>query len=107
MFQRTLCAAGIALMLAPPAQAADDLSSIRAEIDQLRQQYEKRIADLETRLQAAEAKAESAQQTASAPSAPAPAPASSTNSFNPDVSLILQGQYANLGKAANGQISGF
>ena len=107
MFQRTLCAAGIALMLAPPAQAADDLSSIRAEIEQLKQQYEKRITDLETRLQAAEAKAESAQQTASAPSAPAPAPASSTNSFNPDVSLILQGQYANLGKAANGQISGF
>lgn len=106
MFRTTLIASGIAMMLAAPAFAADDLSSIRAEIEQLKQQYEKRIADLETRLQAAEAKADAAQLTANAASAP-PAPATRSNSFNPDISLILQGQYADLGKTANQPISGF
>lgn len=104
MFRHTLIGSGIAMMLASPAHAADDLSAIRAEIDQLKQQYEKRISELETRLQNAEAKADAAQQTAEAAAAPPPA---RSNAFNPDISMILQGQYANLGKSANGQIGGF
>jgi hypothetical protein len=107
MFRHTLVASGIAMMLATPAFAADDLSSIHAEIDQLRQQYEKRIAELENRLQAAEAKADAAQQTAQAAAVPPPAPPASSNSFNPDISLILQGQYANLGNSSSQQIYGF
>lgn len=107
MFRRTLIASGVAMMLAAPAHAADDLSSIRAEIDQLRQQYEKRITELESRLQAAESRADAAQPTAQIAAEPPSALAARSNSFNPDMSLILQGQYANLGKAANGQIAGF
>ncbi len=106
MYRHTMVASGIAMMLAGPVYAADDLSSIRSEIDQLKQQYEKRIAELESRLQVAEAKVDAAQQAASeALATPAPVPRS--NSFNPDVSLILQGQYADLGNAASQQISGF
>jgi hypothetical protein len=107
MFRHTLVASGIAVMLAVPAHADDDLAAIRVEIDQLRQQYEKRISELETRLRTAEAKAESAQQTAEAAAAPPPAEPARTNSFNPDISMILQGQYANLGKASGSQIQGF
>ena len=106
MFRPTLVAGGIAMMLSSPGFAADDLSSIRAEIDQLKQQYEKRIADLENRLQVAESKADAAQQAADAASTPVAA-APRSNSLNPDISLILQGQYADLGKAGSDQIEGF
>ncbi|MGA9992025.1 MAG: TonB-dependent receptor [Thiobacillaceae bacterium] len=111
MFRRTLIASGIALMLASPVYAADDLTAIRAEIDQLKQQYEKRITDLETGLQNAEAKADAAQQAAQqateAAAAPPPAPPARSNSFNPDISMILDGRYANLGKPASTEIGGF
>ena len=107
MFRHTLVASGIAMMLAVPAQADDDLAAIRAEIDQLRRQYEKRITELETRLQAAEAKAEAAQQSAEATIAPPPAEPARPNSFNPSISMILQGQYASLGKSVGSQIDGF
>jgi hypothetical protein len=107
MFRYTLVAFGIAMMLAAPAHAADDLTTIRAEIDQLKQQYEKRISELETRLQSAEAKADAAQQTAQAAAEPPPAPPARSNSFNPDISMILDGRYANLGKPASTQIGGF
>lgn len=106
MFRKTLVASGIAMMLAAPAHATDDLAGIRAEIDQLKQQYEKRIAELETRLQTAESKADAAQQAVQA-AAPPPAPPARSNSFNPDISLILQGQYADLGKASGQPIDGF
>lgn len=106
MLRTTLAAACIATMLAAPSHAADDLSGIRAEIEQLKQQYEKRITELEARLQNAENKVDAVQQTASATSAPPAAP-SRSSSFNPDISLILQGQYADLGKSANQPISGF
>ncbi|MGA7179590.1 MAG: TonB-dependent receptor [Thiobacillaceae bacterium] len=107
MFRHTLIVSGIAMMLASPAYAADDLAAIRAEIDQLKQQYEKRISALEARLQSAEAKADAAQQTAEAASAPPPAPPARSNSFNPDISMILDGRYANLGKPAGTEIGGF
>jgi hypothetical protein len=109
MFKRTVVAAAIAALFSPSAFAVSDadLSTLRDEISQLKADYEARINELEARLQAAEAKADAAQQTAQAAAAPPPAPPARSNSFNPDISMILQGQYANLGKAANGQISGF
>lgn len=107
MFRHTLIASGIALTLVTPARAADDLVAIRAEIDQLKQQYEKRISELETRLQNAESKADAAQQTAQAAAAPPPAESARSNSFNPDISMILDGRYANLGKPASTEIGGF
>jgi len=71
-----------------------DIDQIRKEIQELKSSYEGRIKALEDRLKAAEARA--------AEPAPAPAPApvassqSSINAFNPAVSAILAGQYANL-----------
>jgi hypothetical protein len=90
------------LMAIPPvASAADDadLRALRDEVAQLRAAYEKRIADLEKRLVQTEAKATSAESTAAkaemAASTPAAAP-TGANAFNPDISLILSGQYSNL-----------
>ncbi|MBS1209280.1 MAG: hypothetical protein H6R19_1678 [Proteobacteria bacterium] len=109
MFRHTTIALAVLASSAAPmsAMAADssDLQQIRQEIDQLRQGYEARIRELESRLQQAEKNADQARQTAvstaekvaaspvvAAPSAPA------ANGFNPDISLILSGQYANLSK---------
>lgn len=93
-------------LLAQPALAANDadLEKIRAEIQQLKQSYEARIQALEARLQQTEGVAKTAQVTATqatekagqiALAAPAPAPVAK-NSFNPAISLILSGTYANL-----------
>jgi hypothetical protein len=86
----------LALALAPSAWAASDadLDEIRAQIRELKSSYESRIQALEQRLREAEEKSAAA----SAPVA-APAPAASSSSisaFNPAVSVVLQGRYANL-----------
>jgi hypothetical protein len=105
----------------PAAHAASDaeLDQIRAQIKELKSDYEARIKALEQRLQEAEQKAQSAQQQAKQASdtakqandtaqqvanAPLPPPAPSTTAtgasglaaFNPAVSVVLQGTYANL-----------
>src|SRR5689334_19296791 len=94
-----------------PAHAASDaeLEQIRAQLRELKSDYEARIKALEQRLQDAEKKAQdaqaqakqandTAQQVANAPlPAPAPAPAASgIAAFNPAISAVLQGTYANL-----------
>jgi hypothetical protein len=107
MFRHILIVSGITMMLASPVYAADDLATLRAEIDQLKQQYEKRITELETRLQHAEAKADAVQQTVQTSAELPPALPARSNSFNPDISMILQGQYANLGNNAASRIDGF
>ena len=91
------CALSLA-MLAPVARAAADadLTEIRKQIQSLKDDYEARIRALEDKLKDAEAKA----------AAPAPAPsAASANmglaAFNPAVSLVLQGRYANLSQDPN------
>lgn len=96
------CACALALLLAPPAPAADpELDQIRAQIRELKSSYEDRIQALEQRLKDAEAKA----------AAPAPmpaAPSSSVSAFNPAVSVVLQGTYANLSQAPSKfMLSGF
>ncbi|CAK0760432.1 Carbohydrate porin [Gammaproteobacteria bacterium] len=103
----------LAMALASPAltSAADngDLQQIRKEIEQLRHSYESHIHELEARLKKAEQAAASAQttaaeakekviQTASAPSTPSATSKAGSNAFNPDVSLVLSGIYANLSK---------
>jgi hypothetical protein len=91
-------ACALALLLTPSAWAASDadLDEIRAQIRELKSSYESRIQALEERLKDAEAKSAAA----SAPvAAPAPLPAASSSSisaFNPAVSVVLQGRYANL-----------
>lgn len=106
MHTRKLLAAAVTLALGAPATAAAgdgaELEQIRAEIRQLKETYEARIRALEARLQQAEA------ATPLEPAAPPPAAASSANAFNPAVSLILSGTYANLSQdPANYRITGF
>jgi hypothetical protein len=133
-------AAAMACAIAPFARAgsSDDLDEVRAEIQQLKQDYETRIRALEKRLAAAEAKATRAERKASdanrtagkarqqaletkdavaeasqpmtAPEAAAPAPAQQErqNAFNPAISLILEGTYADFSQdPEDSQISGF
>lgn len=117
MFRRTLIASGISLMLGAPlsAYAADsaEMQQIRAEIKAMKQSYEARIEALEQRLQRAEGlavKAETRIAQAEATTMPAPGstPASAANAFNPAISLILSGTYANLSQdPADYRITGF
>lgn len=100
--KRTLIASGILMMLATSAHAADDLQTIRSEIQQMKASYEARIQALEARLAQTEAatkqantkaeqadtKAEQASQVAAVAAQPAP---SNENAFNPAISLILAG----------------
>jgi hypothetical protein len=109
MFHRLLLAAGLAVVLASPAQAAspDEIAALRAEFDRkfqsLQADYEARLKALESRVQTAEIKADNAQQDAAANASPPPV---SSSAFNPDISLILQGAYID---RAGGQrpITGF
>ncbi|MES2238285.1 MAG: hypothetical protein V4500_11125 [Pseudomonadota bacterium] len=107
-----LAACGVLASL--PAQAADnDLKALREEIAQMRQAYEQRINALEARLIKAESKADSAQtvaQQAAVQQNTVQQAAASTqsNSFNPEVAMILQGSYNNLKQDPNAyQITGF
>jgi hypothetical protein len=79
----TLATASVLTSL--PALADEDLKALRAEIAQMKQTYEQRIAALENRLKEAESK----------PS-PTAAPAGQVGAgsgFNPQISLILDGVY--------------
>ncbi len=101
-------ALALALSFATCARAATDadLDEIRAQIRELKSSYEARIRALERRLKDAEEKA--AQPAAPSPVDPAPAPVAAAPSpggggsggglsaFNPAVSVVLQGRYANL-----------
>jgi len=90
-----------------------DLDEISAQIRELKASYEARIQALEQRLREAEQKAQQAQQEAQkasdtatavanaplpAPTPAAPAAASGIAAFNPAVSAVLQGRYANLSR---------
>jgi hypothetical protein len=97
-------ALALALCLAADVRAATDadLAAIRDEIRQLKQTYEARIDALERRLQEAEAVAARA-ATVAAPEVaiaattppPDPAGAGGLRAFNPAISAVLQGAYAN------------
>ncbi|HWR77241.1 MAG TPA: TonB-dependent receptor [Thiobacillus sp.] len=92
-----------ALAAAFPVYADADLDALRAELKEMKTAYETRIQALESRLQQAETKTE-----AIAATAPAAEPAArSSSSFNPDISLILQGKYAHLEKLDERGITGF
>ncbi|MDQ2961887.1 MAG: OprO/OprP family phosphate-selective porin [Pseudomonadota bacterium] len=94
----------LALSLSPPLYAASDaeVAEIREQLRQIRESYEARLQALELRLKDAEAA--KAKETAAAPipaAAPAATPpvssaASGIAAFNPAISAVLQGRYANL-----------
>jgi hypothetical protein len=119
MFKRSVLATALTFACAAaspaPAFAAgdQDLAQMREEIHQMKQDYEARIRALETRLQSAETAkpaaapvaasgaapavaAESAAPQSAALPAPATAAAGGAGAFNPEISLILGGTYANL-----------
>lgn len=83
---RMLAAAAAACVAQVPALAQTDGGSeeIRRQMEELRRESAARIESLEKRVAESESRA-----------APPPAPRRS-NAFNPDISLILQGRYANL-----------
>jgi len=104
MLRPTLLA--VALAAAFPAFADTDLDVLRAELQEMKTSYEARIQALEARLQAAESQSAAASETASAAAQPSEA-GSAGNRFNPDISLILQGRYANLDDIEHRHITGF
>jgi hypothetical protein len=86
------------LTLSHAAWAADpEVDAIRRELKELRESYEARIQALEKRLQEAESKP------VAAPSPQASAP----NAFNPAISVILNGTYANLSRDTPDHKKGF
>ena len=95
----------LALLLSSPLYAASDaeVAEIREQLRQLRESYEARLQALEQRLKDAEAaktkEAAAAPVPAPVPVAAAPpgsSPASGIAAFNPAISAVLQGRYANL-----------
>ena len=120
MYKPTRTALAVALAAASsfsalPAFAASDadLAEIRKQLQQMKETYEQRIVSLEQKLAKAEGVAAKAETTAKDAESmvrqaslrpPAAAPATG---FNPEVSLILQGQYRNMKNIPDRQISGF
>ncbi len=118
MNKSSLTALAVALSCALPALPAGaatdaDLAEIRAQLQQMKSAYEQRIATLEQKLAKAEGAAANAEAVAGeAVSAvrqaslrpPAAAPATG---FNPEISLILQGQYRRMKEVDERRITGF
>ncbi len=103
---KTLIGAAVALALSVPmtALAADStgIAELKQMIQQMKQQHEQQIRALEQRVQRAEARAASAEDKAQATEGKIVAveqqvkskPRSGDNSFNPAISLVLQGGFA-------------
>jgi len=115
MTNRTLKAYVALVAFALPGMAAAndsaDLENIRAEIQHMKENYEARIQNLENKLQEAQTSAGKAQESAAkaetaATEASSHTPASA-NAFNPGISLILSGIYANRSQNSDFHITGF
>ena len=100
MFRIALLA--VAATLALPVAADDDLKALREEVAQMKKAYEQRIDALEQRLAAAE----DAPQKSQSPQDGAARGAAAAGGFNPEVSLILQGQYRRLKEVPERSITG-
>src|SRR3954467_14485560 len=114
-------AAALPAPATPPAvaPAADDTAALRAELQALKSDYSSRVDALEARIKqletANQAAADASAALAASPApaepepAPPPAPASGgANAFNPSISLILGGSFANTSRdPADYQIAGF
>jgi hypothetical protein len=96
-----------ALAAACPAHADADLDALRAEVKEMKASYEARIQALEARLQAAETNAATVAPKADQAPPPGETVQAASNSFNPEVSLILQGGYAHLKDPPAPRITGF
>lgn len=100
MLKQHYLALGVSLACCLPAgaQAGSDIDTLRAEIRQMRQQYEDRLAELESRLRQRES------QAAPVPDRP-PTPAQGKGGL--EASLILQGSYTHRKNLADRHLPGF
>jgi hypothetical protein len=98
MLRPALLAAAIAAAF--PVHADPQLDALRAELQELKSAYETRLQALEARLQQAEART-------AVPAIQAEPAAPARSGFNPDISLILQGRYAQLDDIGERHLSGF
>jgi hypothetical protein len=100
-----------ALPLAAQAQESTETRQIREEMRQLREQYEQRIKALEQRLDAAEKKPAAPDRAAPATADAGPkdpvARKGAPRNFNPNISLILQGGYADFSSDDEPLVPGF
>lgn len=83
MPKHSLLAAALLTLWAGAAQADPAIDALRAELRQMRDHYEARLAELESRLKQAETRP-----------AAATAPATTAAGANPEIGLVLQGSYA-------------
>jgi len=98
-------AALVTCLFSTSALAASDVEALRAEIQEMKQAYEGRIADLEAAL----AKVEETQKKIKQPVSATPATAQRTifdNSFNPSIGVILSGKYSSF-SSDDSEIAGF
>ena len=98
-------------VLAPAAHADDDAAALRAELQSLKSDYETRVAALEARIAQLETTAAATASAAEAlpPEPPAPsAVGSGASAFNPAISVILAGNYADTSRdPADWAMAGF
>ena len=89
--------------LTPAAHADDDAAALRAELQSLKADYETRIAALESRIAGLEAAPAAEEAVPAAPPAPV-----SANAFNPAMSVVLAGSYADTSRdPADWRMAGF
>jgi hypothetical protein len=104
----TACAASL---LPASSRAADDIAALRAEVAALKAEYAARVTALESRIDQLETASTAAAATAAAeppPPPPAATPARNSSAFNPAISVILAGNYADLSQdPATYHIAGF
>jgi hypothetical protein len=97
---RLIASTAVAAALIPvPSRAADDVATLKAEIAALKTDYADRVSSLEARITQLES-AQAATVGAAPPEPPPPpvpsAPSRNSTAFNPSISVILAGNYADL-----------
>jgi len=104
----------IAAVLAPVSpvfadEPNDSISDLKAEISQIRADYEQRIQQLEQRIAKAEVTtSEVREQVATVNTSSTALPPTSKNSFNPAISMVMNGQYNSYSESPNDyQLNGF
>ncbi len=102
-------AIALAFLLPAVAQAndSDEMEKLRGELQEMKKTYESRIQSLESRLNQTETIANGADKKADDAAVQASAKPTSSNAFNPDISLILSGTLANRSQDSNYHITGF
>jgi len=110
---RCILSAALAVALFPAtSRAADDVAALKAEIAALKADYTGRVTALEARISQLEATTAAATTVAAEPPPPPPPTASppsrNSTAFNPSISVILAGNYADLSQdPATYHIAGF